>query len=147
MDHQASAAISVDTLARSVKDLQLYCESRIGGGTAASCHRKLLLLCHGVSTEVDELQLALLYHQEVAHILSSIHDDASACILDGIIACCRWIFTVLSEQVEIAMVEPTDKSIESAADVNASSYEFKLEEEASFMLSAASSLSPCFVGA
>jgi hypothetical protein len=107
MDAQTRAGISVDILAASVKDLQLYCKSRIDSNDSTSGHDQVVLMCRHVSAAVDHVQLALLYHQEVDLFLPSTRtDDASSAALSRIQHLCQALFRVLAGQVESGILKP-----------------------------------------
>src|ERR1700730_2238654 len=103
-----SAEISLDLLAASVKDLRLYCESRFKNNDSTTGHHQVLMICHDVSSAVDELQLALLYHQEVAFVIPSNRESDVECakVLRQIYLFCRSMFKLLASQVESGILKP-----------------------------------------
>jgi hypothetical protein len=113
MDAQTRAEISVDILAASVKDLQLYCQSRIDSNDSTSSHDQVLLICRHVAIAVDHVQLALLYHQEVDFFLpSGRRDYLCSAALSRIQSVCQALFRLLAGQVESGILKPARHAIQ-----------------------------------
>src|SRR5580692_7640879 len=104
MDAQARAEASVDILAAAVKDLQIYCRSRIDSKDSTSSHDQVLLICRHVAVAVDHVKLALLYHEEVDFFLPSggrpTSDYLCSAALSRIQSVCQALFRLLAGQVE-----------------------------------------------
>jgi hypothetical protein len=113
MDARANAEISVDILATSVRDLQLYCKSRIDSNDSTSGHEQVILICRHVAQVVDHVQLALLYHQEIDYFLNSGYsDDTCTPALSSLQQICQALFRLLAGQVESGILKPARHTVQ-----------------------------------